>query len=114
MNPDNVKPYGKLVHKAAEAGGVDEFCNAIERNGYLQGASDKEAEMIIYLIAIGAIAIGEGVALGHKTIKAKLEQRAVRKATAEARAIKAKEELENSMHSKAEEGDIDDEAVNNN
>lgn len=109
MNADNVKPYGKLVHEAAEAGGVDAFCDAIENNGYLKGVSDKEDELIPYLIAVSIIALGEGAILCYKGIKSLINRKSDKKANAEKEAEKAREELENIINSEAQEGDLDDE-----
>lgn len=109
MNADNVKPYGKLVHEAAEAGGVDKFCDAIEQNGYLKGASDKQDELIPYLIAMGILAVTEGAVIGYNFIKDKLEQRAYKKANLEIEAQQARNNLTNIVEKNITEGDLDEE-----
>lgn len=109
MNADNVKPYGKLVHEAAEAGGVDAFCDAIENNGYLKGASDKEDELIPYLITMGIIAVGETAILCYKGIKSLINRKSDKKASAELEAEKAREELETIINAETKEGDLDNE-----
>lgn len=109
MNADNVKPYGKLVHDAAKAGGVDKFCDTIEQIGYLKGASDKQDELMPYLIATGILAITEGVIICYYFIKDKLEQRAYKKANLEKKAQQARDNLADIFIKNVKEGDLHEE-----
>lgn len=109
MNADNVKPYGKLVHEAAKAGGVDKFCDAIEQNGYFKGACDKQGELIPYLIAISILAVTEGSVIGYHFIKSKLEQRAYKKANLEKESQQARDNLTDIFKKNVTEGDLDEE-----
>jgi len=109
MNAENVKPYGKLVHDAAIAGGVDKFCESIEQNGYFKGSCDKEGELIPYLITMGIIAIAEGIFIGFRFVKDKKEQRTIKKLILETKAQQARNSLTNIMEKNVEEGDKDEE-----
>ena len=45
-NPDNVKPYGELVHRAAQCGGPDAFLEKISREQYAQGKRNGLLQLI--------------------------------------------------------------------
>lgn len=109
MNADNVKPYGKLVHEAAEAGGVDKYCDAIEQKGYLNGAHDKENELGPIIVIFGLISIVEGAIIGGHIIKEKITQRVFKKAYIEMEAQKARDNLTDIYDKIIEEGDLDEE-----
>ena len=109
MNADNVKPYGKLVHEVAKAGGIDKFCDAIEQNGYFKGANDKQDELIPYLVVMGIVAVAEGAVIGYRFIKDKINQRSIKKVSLDNEAQQARETLTDLFENNIEEGESDEE-----
>lgn len=74
-NVDNIRPYAKFAHEAAQHGGVDSYLDELANANYDLGASDTASKFLKFiLLAIPTtIVLWEGGKAGYKKGKVYLE-----------------------------------------